>query len=65
MGKVVKPVSLNDTKEDDIKILKFIEKKNFSGYVKELILMDIERINQPLKIVHKSQNGGIKIVVGQ
>jgi hypothetical protein len=63
-NKVVKPISLNNTKEEDAKILKFIENKNFSGYVKGLILEDIDRRNQPLKIVQKSQNGGIRIVVG-
>jgi hypothetical protein len=65
MAKVVKPVALNDTKQEDIKILTFIEKMNFSGYVKGLILADIERRNQPLRIVHKSQKGGIKFVVGK
>lgn len=63
-NKVVKPISLNITKDEDMKILHFIENMNFSGYVKGLILEDIERRNQPLKIVRKSQNGGIKIVVG-
>ncbi|MFJ5713096.1 hypothetical protein [Neobacillus sp. NPDC093127] len=64
-NKVVKPVSLNTTKEEDAKILSFIANLNFSGYVKELILADIDKRNQPLRIVQKSQNGGIKIVVGK
>lgn len=65
MTKVVKPVSLNDSKEEDCRILEHIKNINFSGYVKELILLDIARRNQPMKIVQKSQNGGIKIVVGK
>lgn len=63
-NKVVKPVAFNSAKDVDIKILNFIEKQNFSGYVKSLILEDIERRNQPMRIVHISKNGGIKIVVG-
>ena len=63
-NKVVKPVAFNNTKDVDIKILNFITDMNFSGYVKELILNDIEKRNQPLRIVQRSQNGGIKIVVG-
>jgi hypothetical protein len=65
VGKIVKPIALNDAKEEDIKILQHIKEINFSGYVKELILADIERRNQPLRIVQKSQKGGIKYIVGK
>jgi hypothetical protein len=63
MSKVVKPVALNDAKKEDVKILEHIEKMNFSGYVKGLILEDIEKRNQPLRIVQHSQKGGIKYVM--
>jgi hypothetical protein len=65
MAKVVKNVAFNDTKEEDIKIIEFIGSRNFSGYVKSLILEDIEKQNQPLRIVQRSVNGGIKYVVGK
>lgn len=38
-----KPVAFNKTREDDQKILKFVSRKNFSGYVKKLILADMDR----------------------
>jgi hypothetical protein len=62
---VVKPVSFNITKADDIKMLKQLEGKNFSGYVKELIKADLIKQGAELKIVHKSKGGGIKIVLGE
>jgi hypothetical protein len=51
-----KPVAFNKTAEKDIRILNHLKtKKNFSGYVKQLILEDIAKnpqkfpsINQPL-----------------
>jgi hypothetical protein len=64
-NKIVKPVAFNNTKDEDIKILEFIQDKNFSGYVKELIQADIEKRNRPLQIVQRSEKGGIKIVVGK
>lgn len=64
-NKVIKSVSFNVTNEHDKECLEFIESINFSGYVKELIFADIRKRKQALKIVHKSENGGIKIVVGQ
>lgn len=61
-----KSVHFNRTNENDQKIIEHVkEKESFSGYVKELILADIERKSLPLKIVQKSGNGGIKIVVGR
>lgn len=38
-----KPVAFNHTNEKDKKILNHVEGKNFSGYVKKLILTDMER----------------------
>ncbi|MGH9977951.1 MAG: hypothetical protein ACRD8Z_19260 [Nitrososphaeraceae archaeon] len=40
-NKVVKPTSYNKTNEEDRKILKHVEKKNYNGYVKKLILADM------------------------
>jgi hypothetical protein len=45
--------------------LKHIKELNFSGYVKELIMADYQKRNQAVRIVQKSENGGIKIVVGK
>jgi hypothetical protein len=39
--KVIKSVGLNTKNEEDKKILKHVSKRNFSGYVKKLILQDI------------------------
>lgn len=36
-----KPVAFNRSKEADKKILKHVARRNFSGYVKKLILADI------------------------
>jgi hypothetical protein len=41
-NKVVKPVSFNITKPDDAKMLDHIKRRNFSGYVKNLIWQDIK-----------------------
>ncbi|MGE6488481.1 hypothetical protein [Paenisporosarcina sp. NPDC076898] len=40
-NKVIKSVSFNITNETDAKILKAIKRRNFSGYVKKLLLADI------------------------
>lgn len=58
-----KSVSFNHSNPQDQEILKHIEGVNFSGYVKELILLDIQKRKQPLRVVEKTKNGGIKIVV--
>jgi hypothetical protein len=60
-----KPVAFNHTNEKDQKVLKHVEGKNFSGYVKNLILEDIQRNSEKLKIVSKTGKGGVKIVVGR
>jgi hypothetical protein len=73
-----KPVAFNHTVAEDQKILKYVEGRNFSGYVKDLIMADILRAekqtaqNRPMeavktegpKIIQKRSNGGIKIVIG-
>ncbi|CAM4187751.1 hypothetical protein L1N85_11500 [Paenibacillus alkaliterrae] len=41
-NKIVKSVSLNISNADDAAILKAIKRRNFSGYVKRLILADIK-----------------------
>lgn len=40
-NKVVKPVSFNVTRPQDAEMLKFVARKNFSGYVKKLIIADL------------------------
>ncbi|WBL16387.1 hypothetical protein [Sutcliffiella sp. NC1] len=47
-NKKIKSVSFNKKNEKDKKILKHIARRNFSGYVKKLILADIER-KEPVK----------------
>lgn len=65
-NKDIRSVAFNITKERDIQMLKYIDnKKNFSGYVRELIYADMLRQEAASKIVHKSNGGGIKIVVGR
>lgn len=63
-NKVIKSVSFNVTNKLDNQMLEHISKQNFSVYVKELIAADILRRQQELRIVKKTSNGGIKIVVG-
>lgn len=41
-NKVIKPVSFNVTKSDDAAMLKYLARKNFSGYMKKLILEDMK-----------------------
>lgn len=41
-NKVIKSVSFNITNEADAEMLKAIKRRNFSGYVKKLIMADIE-----------------------
>lgn len=40
-NKVIKSVGFNKTNPDDAEILKAVKRRNFSGYVKKLILADI------------------------
>jgi hypothetical protein len=64
-NKDIRSVSFNKTKENDMKMLEHLEGKNFSGYVKELIWEEIKKKESSLRIVQKSEKGGIKIVVGR
>lgn len=40
-NKVIKSVGFNITNPDDAEILKAVKRRNFSGYVKKLLLEDI------------------------
>ncbi|WP_045522513.1 hypothetical protein [Neobacillus niacini] len=64
-NKKVKSVSFNITNLKERELLERLqqEKIEFSGYVKELVFADMQRRNAPLKIVKRSEGGGIKIVV--
>ncbi|WHZ03411.1 hypothetical protein QNH48_01550 [Neobacillus sp. YX16] len=64
-NKKVKSVSFNITNQKEKEFLERLEKEKieFSGYVKELIFADLHRRNEPLKIVKRSEGGGIKIIV--
>lgn len=46
-NKIIKSVSFNMKNEEDVAMLKAIKRRNFSGYVKELIWADIEMKNSP------------------
>lgn len=50
-NKVIKPVSFNITKPDDVKMLNHVKRRNFSGYVKKLIWQDIKNQEE-----NKAQN---------
>lgn len=41
-NKIIKSVSFNKTNSQDQRILKAISRRNFSGYVKKLILADLD-----------------------
>lgn len=62
-NKVVKSVAFNITNDTDKKLLEFIETVNFSGYIKELMLMDFEKRNQKMKMVERTERLGIKITI--
>lgn len=62
--KCIKSVSFNINNEEEKACLEQIKDVNFSGYVKELILADLARRNAERRIVHRSNSGGIKIVIG-
>ena len=53
-NKIIKSVSFNVTNEDDKKMLKHLKKRNFSGYVKKLIMKEIELKNE--KEVRQSES---------
>lgn len=64
-NKVIKSVGFNITNEDDMKILNAVEDRNFSAYVKELIIADLTRDEYvgPMRIVKRTSKGGITYVV--
>lgn len=43
---VIKSVSFSETNPDDRKMLKYIKRRNFSGYMKKLLMADIEAREQ-------------------
>lgn len=48
-----KPVAFNKTKEDDNKILKYVARKNFSGFAKKAMLFYMEHLESQKGAVHK------------
>jgi hypothetical protein len=66
-NKVIKSVGFNVTNEDDKTILAAVGEKNFSAYVKELILADLRgnksEYNGPLRVIKITEQGGIKITL--
>lgn len=48
-NKVVKPTSYNKTNEEDRRILKHVEKRNYNAYVKKLILEDMNKNQEEKK----------------
>jgi hypothetical protein len=55
----VKSVHFNVTKENDAAMLKHIGRKNFSRYIKKLILEDLSRKKEQQNQPAIKQNGGI------
>lgn len=64
-NKIKKTVSFNITSKLDIEVLEFVKEQNFSGYVKELIVADMRKRKQELRIVKEISNKGIKIICGE
>jgi hypothetical protein len=66
-NKVIKSVGFNITNEDDKVILAAVEEKNFSAYVKDLILADLRGKKQeytgPMRVIKITEQGGIKITL--
>ena len=59
MTKTIKSVSFNDKNEEDIKMLKHIARRNFSGYVKKLIMADI-KLKEQKKAAEQNKNPPIE-----
>lgn len=70
-NKVRKTLTLNRTNSEDQKIINKIKHDepesefNFNSYVRNLILEDIQKHEAKLKIFQRTNEGGIKIVVGR
>lgn len=56
-NKIRKTVSFNVKNQGDVQMLKHIENKNFSGYVKDLIERDMK------KKVIQTDGGGLKVIL--
>ena len=52
-NKLVKSVAFNRSNLADQQILKFVARRNFSGYVKKLIIADM--INRGIEVISKSR----------
>ena len=52
-----KPVAFNSNQKIDQQILEHVKKRNFSGYVKKLILADMTKnnVNEPIQETNKSK----------
>jgi hypothetical protein len=75
-NKVIKSVAFNANNEDDTKILEAVKDKNFSAYVKELILADLNAAKDDsqesslldieytgsLRLIRRNKRGGITIL---
>jgi hypothetical protein len=63
-NKVIKSVGFNITNPDDVEILKAVKRRNFSGYVKKLILADLKKKTEPvIKIDLREPNEKDKIAI--
>lgn len=62
-NKVIKSVSFNLTVKDDAAMLKHVKRKNFSGYVKKLILKDMNK--EVVESVEEVEVEKIEIAVEQ
>lgn len=63
-NKRIKSISFNVKNEDDRAILKHVSRRNFSGYVKKLILTDMrrkeaEKAKNPSKLTSSTSNSKI------
>lgn len=55
-NKIFKSVSFNILNPDDVKMLEYFKRRNFSGYVKKLILEDINKNEEKKAPKEPSQN---------
>ncbi|QGF21741.1 CopG/Arc/MetJ DNA-binding domain-containing protein [Bacillus phage vB_BcM_Sam112] len=55
-----KPVAFNKTREEDNKILKYVSRKNFSGFAKKAMLFYIEHLEAQKSKVHNEPNRVVK-----
>jgi hypothetical protein len=62
-NKVIKPVSFNITKGDDALMLAHVKRKNFSGYVKKLIMADIKNKEKGSVVIEPKEDGKLPLVI--